>query len=64
MLCTGEKVLSAQQDEQARHALQRALTELMTSNDLRANTDRSTRRRFRTNLSKAVVDVRGLVRMQ
>ena len=64
MLYTGEKVLSAQQDEQARHALQQALTELMTGNDLQANVDRSNRRRFRTNLSKAVVNVRGLVRMQ
>ena len=64
MRFTGEKVLSAQQDEQARHVLQRALTELMTSNDLQGNVDRNNRRRFRVNLSKAIVDVRGLVRLQ
>ncbi len=64
MHSTGEKVLSAQQDEQARHALQRALSELMTGNELQGNVDRNNRRRFRVNLSKAIVDVRGLVRMQ
>ena len=64
MLSTGEKVLSAQQDEQARHALQQALTELMTGNNLQDSVDRSNRRRFRMNLSRAIVNVRGLVRMQ
>ena len=64
MRSTGEKVLLAQQEEQARHALQRALTELMTGNELQNNVDRNNRRRFRVNLSKAIVDVRGLVRMQ
>lgn len=36
----------------------------MTSNGLETNVERNNRRRFRANLSKAVVDARGFVRMQ
>lgn len=36
----------------------------MTANGLENNVERNNRRRFRANLSKAIVNARGFVRMQ
>ena len=63
-MCAGEKLLATQQDIQARDALTRTLVSLMTTNGLENNVERNNRRRFRANLSKAIVDARGFVRMQ
>lgn len=63
-MSAGEKLLATQQDAQERKALTGTLVALMTTNNLENNVERNNRRRFRTNLSKAIVDARGFVRTQ
>ena len=63
-MVAGMQLLATQQDAEARDMLTRILVALMTANGLENNVERNNRRRFRANLSKAIVDARGLVRMQ